>query len=156
MRKTLPFLFLICTAILVSSCDSKRVFDDNKTLPDNIWDKTNKVSFAVNITDTVSAHNVYINVRNADGYPYGNLYLFIHTKFPSGQTFTDTLECVLADANGKWLGDGLGDIYDNQILFKRNVRFRQSGTYTFDLEQGMRLEKLPLIMDVGMRIEKIK
>jgi gliding motility-associated lipoprotein GldH len=95
-------------------------------------------------------------VRNADGYPYGNLYLFVHSTFPDGRKITDTLECTLADANGKWLGDGAGDIYDNQILFKRNVRFRQSGTYIFELEQAMRLEKLPLLMDVGIRIERAK
>jgi gliding motility-associated lipoprotein GldH len=136
------------------SCDPRRVFDDTKTLPDNVWDRANKIAFNVTITDTVSAHNMFINVRNAEGYPYSNLQLFIHSKFPNGQLHTDTLECQLADANGKWLGDGLGDLYDNQILFKRNVRFRQSGTYTFELEQAMRLEKLPLIMDVGIRIEK--
>lgn len=138
------------------SCDPRRVFDDNKNLPDNIWDRNNKVAFDITISDTVSPHNVYINVRNADGFPYSNLYLFIHSTFPGGESHTDTLECVLADANGKWLGSGMGDIFDNQIPFKHNVRFKKAGTYHFELEQAMRLEKLPLIMDVGIRIEKVK
>jgi len=158
MNKQFKFkhLFFVSLGFLLVfiSCDSNRIFDDNKTLPDNIWDRKNKVAFNITITDTVAPHNVYINVRNADGYPYGNLYLFIHSTFPNGQKFTDTLECVLADANGKWLGDGIGDIYDNQIPFKKNVRFRVPGNYNFELEQGMRLEMLPLIMDVGIRIEK--
>jgi gliding motility-associated lipoprotein GldH len=154
MRKII-FAFIGISLLLIS-CDPRRVFDENKTLPDNIWERSNKVIFKVPITDTISPHNVYINVRNADGYPYGNLYLFVHSTFPDGRKITDTLECTLADANGKWLGDGAGDIYDNQILFKRNVRFRQSGTYIFELEQAMRLEKLPLLMDVGIRIERAK
>lgn len=147
--------FLLAT-LLISSCDPRRVFDNNKAIPDNVWNKGNKISFSVPISDTVSPHNVYINVRNAEGYPYSNLYLFIHTTFPDGKKFTDTLECTLADANGKWLGEGAGDIFDNQILFKRNVRFRQAGTYTFEFEHAMRLDKLPLIMDVGIRIERAK
>jgi gliding motility-associated lipoprotein GldH len=151
-KKTVNLFFLV---LLFTGCDPSRVFDDNKTLSSEGWDRADKANFTVNITDTISAHNVYINVRNADGYPYSNLYLFIHTQFPDGRKFTDTLECVLADQNGKWLGNGLGDIYDNQILFKRNVRFSKSGNYTFALEQAMRLQKLPLIMDVGMRIEKV-
>ena len=153
--RNITFLF-VAIACALMSCDKRRVFDDNKTLPDNVWERNNKISFAVDIKDTVNPHNMYINVRNADGYPYSNVYMFIHTKFPNGKGYTDTIECVLADANGKWLGNGAGDIYDNQILFKRNVRFKQSGIYTFDLEQGMRLEKLPLIMDVGIRIERAK
>lgn len=151
--KVLATLLLL---VLIVACDPNRVFDDNKTLSEGGWDKNDKAKFNVNISDTVSAHNVFINVRNADGYPYSNLYLFIHSKFPDGKIFTDTLECILADQNGKWLGDGLGDIYDNQILFKRNVRFKNSGLYTFELEHAMRLDKLPLIMDVGIRIEKAK
>jgi len=80
--------------------------------------------------------------------------LFIKTVFPNGKFSNDTLECVLADEKGKWLGTGLGDIYDNQIPFKRNVRFPMAGTYRFEIEQGMRTETVPLIMDVGLRIEK--
>lgn len=157
MFKLKQLLFVLPVLILVfSSCDTGRILDENKELPENIWDRTNIVSFNVNLTDTLAPHNVYINVRNADGFPYSNLFLFIHSTFPNGEKFTDTLECVLADAKGKWLGSGMGDIYDNQIPFKHNVRFRLPGTYKFELEQGMRLEKLPLIMDVGIRIEKVK
>ena len=66
----------------------------------------------------------------------------------------DTLECILADEKGKWLGNGLGDIYDNQILFKKNVRFPLAGKYTFEIQHGMRADIVPLIMDVGLRIAK--
>jgi gliding motility-associated lipoprotein GldH len=78
----------------------------------------------------------------------------VKTTFPNGKFSTDTLECILADEKGKWLGKGLGDIYDNQIPFKRNVRFPQAGTYVFEIQQGMRSDNIPLIMDVGLRIEK--
>ena len=60
----------------------------------------------------------------------------------------------MADEKGKWLGTGVGDLYDNQIPFKRNVRFPLAGIYHFEIEQGMRLETTPLILDVGLRIEK--
>jgi len=151
------YLFVVLGFVfLLTSCDPNRVIDENKELPEYIWDRANQVQFKVDILDTVSPHNMYINIRNADGFPYSNLYVFIHSTFPNGEKLTDTLECVLADGNGKWLGSGMGDIYDNQIPFKRNVRFKQAGSYTFELEQGMRLEKLPLMMDVGIRIEKAK
>ncbi len=146
-------LFLLCV-FFFSSCDSARIFEQNREIPESGWAQTNPIKFDVDIKDPSTPANFYINVRNADGYPYGNIFLFIKTIFPNGKSSKDTLECVLADDKGKWLGTGMGDLYDNQIPFKRNVRFPMAGIYHFEIEQGMRLESIPLIMDVGLRIEK--
>lgn len=140
--------------LLFSACDSKRIYENNIPIPGNVWDASHKVKFETQITDTVSGNNVFINIRHAGFYPYSNLFIFVNTTFPNGKTMRDTVECPLADQHGKWLGKGLGDIWDTRILFKRNVRFSQSGTYIFEYEQAMRTEKLPGIMDVGFRIEK--
>ncbi len=147
-------LFFLSIVLFFTSCDSKRIFEENIEIPDNLWNVDSIVKLQVDITDTTTPTNFYVNVRNSEGYPYSNLYLFIRTKFPNGQQSDDTLECILADEKGQWLGSGMGDIYDNQIPFKRNVRFPVSGTYTFELRHGMRINDLPLIMDVGLRIEK--
>jgi len=146
--------FAVALWVVFSSCDSKRVYEKNAEIPGNTWDASNKVKFEVEITDTVSGNNVLINLRHTGFYPYCNLFLFINTTFPNGKTTRDTVECLLADDKGKWFGEGLGDLWDAQILFKRNVRFSQSGTYIFEFEQAMRVENLPGVMDVGMRIEK--
>jgi gliding motility-associated lipoprotein GldH len=145
---------LMLMVLLFSGCDRKRIFEQNQAIANNLWSSNNILKFSVDIADTVSSNNFYVNVRNADGYPYSNLFLFIKTTFPNGKMVTDTMECVLADEKGKWLGSGMGDIYDNRIPFKRNVRFPMSGKYTFELQQGMRLDTIPLIMDMGLRIEK--
>lgn len=146
---------IVLSAVLFfSSCDSKRIFDDNVEIPDNVWSVDNVVKLEVDITDTITPANFYINVRNVEGYPYSNLQLFIKTTFPNSQFSVDTLECILADEKGQWLGNGMGDIYDNQIPFKRNVRFPVTGKYIFELQHGMRVKDLPLIMDVGLRVEK--
>ncbi|HXC05692.1 MAG TPA: gliding motility lipoprotein GldH, partial [Bacteroidia bacterium] len=144
---------LALTAIFsLTSCDRNRVFEKNEEIKDYVWDVKDIKKFDVTITDTLTPHNFYINVRNADGYQYSNLYLFVKTIFPNGKFARDTLECVLANEEGRWLGKGLGDIWDNQILFKRGKRFPLKGNYSFLIEQGMRQPKLPMIMDVGMRI----
>ena len=146
--------FMLLFILFFSSCDSNRIFEENQTIPENEWGSDNILKFNVEVVDTVSPTNFYVNVRNSDGYPYNNLFLFIKTTFPNGKVSKDTLECVLADEKGKWLGSGMGDIYDNQIPFKRNVHFPIKGKYTFEIQQGMRADKIPLIMDVGLRIEK--
>lgn len=153
LGKTLPVLIL--AGLILISCDNNRVFEKNVELPDHVWEKSNIIKFDVAIDDTLSSHNLYINVRNASSYQYNNLFLFVTTHSPYGGVVKDTVELTLADAKGRWLGNGLGDIWDNQIPYKTNVRFPFKGTYTIELEQAMRQEKLPFIMDAGIRIEKI-
>ena len=130
------------------------MFEKNEELPENKWDEKNPIMLQVDIQDTITAHNLYINIRNAGGYQFSNIFLFFTTKSPSGKMERDTVEIPLADATGKWLGDGLGDIWDNRVLFRDNFRFPEKGIYEFKLEQGMRINPLPQIMDVGIRIEK--
>ncbi len=153
------FLFLtlfFLSLLLFSACDRGRIFEQNVEIPETGWGSKNVIKLNVDIADKDVPADFYINVRNADGFPYSNLFLFVKTTFPDGKMLQDTLECVLADAKGKWIGSGAGDIYDNQIPFKRNVRFPFTGKYTFEIQHGMRLDTIPLIMDVGLRIEKHK
>lgn len=135
------------------ACSDNSIYDESFKVSDELWNIDETIICEVPISDTLSSHNIYIHLRHADGYPYSNLYLFINTQMPGGGQSIDTLECILADANGRWLGKGLGDIYDCLIPFKKNVRFPHSGNYTFSIQQAMRRDELPLIMDVGMRIE---
>lgn len=152
--KLKTFFFIIGVCIILSSCDSARIYEENITIPDTGWELSNKLKYEVDIIDAAVNTNFYVNVRHAEAYPYSNLFLFITTNFPDGKKSIDTLECVLADEKGQWLGDGIGDIFDNQIPFKKNVRFPKAGKYIFEIEHGMRTPRVPLLMDIGLRIEK--
>ena len=96
----LAFIYCLLSILLSTSCDRKRVFENNIDIPDYSWDVKNKLSFDVNIDDTISLHNLYVNVRHASHYQYANLYLFITIKFPNGKMAKDTLECVFANGEG--------------------------------------------------------
>jgi gliding motility-associated lipoprotein GldH len=146
-------LFFICI-IFLSACDKNVVFEKNIELPDNRWEIKNIIKLETAIEDTINPHNLYINLRNAGGYQFSNIFLFFTTKSPSGKMERDTVELTLADPSGKWLGNGLGDIWDNRVLFKQGFRFPEKGNYEFSLQQAMRYDPLPQIMDVGIRIEK--
>jgi gliding motility-associated lipoprotein GldH len=148
------FIFIFLANILLYSCDPHCVFEKNTRIPDGIWDKNIPVRFEVIVQDTMNLYNLYINVRNTGMYPMSNLYLFITTTAPSGHSVKDTIQIFLADEKGKWLGKGLGDILDMQKLYKKNIRFAQKGMYIFEYEHGMRIKKLPFILDVGLRVEK--
>jgi len=112
------------------------------------------VKFDVSISDTISKNDFFINIRNSTEYSFSNIFFFITTTFPDGGTTRDTVECFLADINGKWLGKGLGKFKDNRILFKRNMSFPSKGIYSFEFEQAMRVENIKGIDEIGIRIVK--
>ena len=147
------FLLLVVSAVFIS-CDRKRVFEENKVIPEGTWKVHEKFSFAVPIDDLISRYQVFINVRNAPEYPYSNLYVFLNTFIPDGKMSRDTIELTLADYDGRWLGSGMGSVKFSRFLLKNNVQFPEKGTYRFEIEQAMRVNDLKGIRDFGLRIEK--
>ncbi len=151
MRRVLYFLI---AGWLLFACDSKRVFEDYKQIAPGGWNKDSLKVFEFEAVDATQHHNLYINIRNKGNYPNSNIWLFLQIKSPSGEILTDTVEYILAEPNGKWRGSGIGDLFDNQFLYKQNVYFPETGTYQFSIQQGMRTEVLEGIHDIGLRIEK--
>ena len=146
-------LFLMILSLF--SCDSNKVYEEYIEVENGVWKKENVANFNFDATDTVQAHNLYINIRNTGDYLYSNLYLFVTLQGPNGNLLTDTVNCILADSRGKWLGSGIGDLWDLRVPYIGGFKFAQKGTYVVTLEQAMRVEDgLDGITDVGLRIEK--
>ncbi len=150
------FFTLSFFTLMIVSCDPNRVYDEFKDIKNGTWYRKENVKFDVQINDTVSYHKVFINTRNSGDYKFSNLYLFINTIYPDRKISRDTVDCLLADDEGKWLGKGLGDLKDCRYLLKKGVRFHQQGIYTFEIEQAMRIDKLEGIESIGIRIEKME
>jgi len=150
------FFILGLFAILLSSCGQPIIFDEHVTLEDAKWYKGESARFSVEINDSLVAYDFYLTVRNTTDYRYSNFYLFLLTRFPNGNLSRDTIECMLADNKGMWLGKGWGSIKENTILLKQNLHFPLSGDYQFLVQQAMRVDTLEGISNVGLRIEKSK
>jgi gliding motility-associated lipoprotein GldH len=151
--KYYPYL-LFFIGFLVCSCQTPAFFEQNSSINNSVWNVQDKLIFDFQIEDTLAFYDLYINVRNTGKYKFSNLYIFSDTKFPDGEIYRDTIECILADLSGRWLGSGIGDVFDNRILYKPNVHFNIAGQYQITFEQAMRQPELSEIMDVGLRIEK--
>jgi len=150
----------IFLAILISlftvSCNHNDVYLQYKTIVPEGWSKDSIYTFEIPITDVKSIYNVYVNIRNRGEYPYQNLWLFMSKTSPDKQILNDSIECYLADQRGKWLGSGVGSVYDMPVLYEQNVRFKTKGTYKYKIVHGMRDDILKGINDIGMRVEKVQ
>ncbi len=159
MRNTLGLLFVL---ILLISCNNNMVFDHYKSMPNAEWHKDSIVKFEFSAIDSISRNNVYINLRNNNYYSYSNLFLIVGIDFPNNYKVVDTLEYEMADAEGKFLGEGLTDLKENVLEFKSNVIFPTTGKYKISIQQAMRksgevdgITSLKGVTDVGIQIEKM-
>jgi gliding motility-associated lipoprotein GldH len=144
----------VASALALTSCDEGVVFESNQSIEGGVWKNNTPVSFEFDIKDTVALNNFYINLRNGEEYPFSNLFLFVEMEFPNGKKSVDTLECPLAAPNGEWYGSGLGDIFDNRIIFKERKQFPLEGHYKVNIQQAMRSAEIEGIYDVGFRVAK--
>ena len=142
-------------ALVLCSCDPNKIYESNVKIPDEGWLHTELARFEVEITDTITPCNIYINVRNNNNYKYMELWLFVGVYSSFGFDERDTVKIMLADHRGKWLGHGLGSKFDTRYFFRKNVRFPAAGRYVFEYEQATRNKLLTGIDDIGLRIEKI-
>jgi len=156
MFKTSASIFITITifSVVFYSCNPDTVYNNNVTLPTEGWYKHNAIAFNVNINDSIDNHKFSLNIRNSINYRYSNLYLFLITEFPNGNISRDTIECILANNEGKWLGKGWGDIKENVIVLKSALRFPLVGEYKFLVQQAMRVDTLTGINDIGLSIIK--
>lgn len=149
-------LILTLTAIvfIISSCDKNRVYEKNIEVTDYIqgWKSDDVKTFDIKLDDTTVLYNLFINIRHAEVYPFSNIWLMLNTKFPNGKTNSQRIEIPLADENGNWFGDGMGDIWDYRFALSP-FYIQATGTYTISVAHDMRMDPLPGIMDVGIRIE---
>lgn len=150
-------IFLLGFLLFLVSCDSTKIYEEYRSIENAEWNTAAPVKFEVEIKDTLQLCNMIVNIRINELYPYKNIYLFMNTEMPDGYKTKDTLEFYLLQDNGKPYGDCTGDICETPFMIDHDFKFPMPGKYKFEFQQVMRTENglLPLVHDVGLRIEKV-
>jgi gliding motility-associated lipoprotein GldH len=153
-RRTKAAVFFLC--LLFFSCKSGTVYHRYQPVEGGVWEKDREYAFTCRIEDAAALYNITFELRNNNFYPYQNLWIFYAETPPARLTEKrDTLECMLADEFGKWLGKGIS-LYQSAFPLRSRYTFPAKGSYTFSFRQGMRNDSLAGIREIGLRIEKVR
>jgi gliding motility-associated lipoprotein GldH len=151
-------VILLLAAILLFSCDKKRVFDEYKSVG-SAWHKDSVVTFDLPVLDSTKRYNLFVNLRDNNNYPFNNLFLIVALEMPNCFTKVDTLEYQMANPDGTLLGNGFTDIKESKLFYKEDVKFR--GKYKVHIKQAVResgkipgVQELEGVTDIGFRIEQ--
>jgi len=151
------FIALIVSTLAFTGCMESPYFQKDVTIPGYQWQYSYQPIFKVDVKDTAASYNLYFIVRHTEAYPFSNIWMWIYTKEPGDTAFKKSrIEIPLAEKSGKWLGRGMGEIWEQRMPITRNdapMIFTKPGTYEIKFEQNMRVNPLPEILQVGLRVE---
>lgn len=158
LRLSLSTILLVASVVFFTACDSTKVYDNFVDFDEGCWHKDSLTSFSFNITEASQRYNLKAKFRNAQSYPYHNLYYHCTLKDANDSILNEIQkEIFLFDpTTGKPCGSGLGNLFDHSQAVMENYTFPNAGSYSVDLKQFMRLDTLPFILSVGWRVEQVE
>lgn len=140
--------------IIMTGCMPSPSYQKDYSIPGNIWTYNFQPEFKFDISDTNVSYNMEFIIRHTNAYPFSNIWLNVYYKQPGDTSFTRTrVEVPLAAPSGKWLGRGMGEIFEQRMLLDQ-LHLNRAGKYEMRLEQNMRVNELPEILQVGLRLDK--
>jgi len=146
--------FLLVVIFFTTSCRQIEVFEKNTPIPGYKWSNNFAATGTFEIKDTLSSYNVYIIIRHTDQYEFNNIWMNVGLQSPGDSLFFQKVDLSLgSDATG-WEGTGSNDIWEVRKPLALNKRFKKNGDYQFKIFNIMRVDPLPHVMSVGMRVEK--
>jgi gliding motility-associated lipoprotein GldH len=146
------FLFFFFISFVFVSCNTLDVFEKTVPFTKHEWKSGDAPSFTFDISDTTALYNMYAVIRHEDNYRYQNIWLTIQVKTPD-TTYTIKQEFPLTN-NNKWAGTAMDDIIEHRMPLNAAPIGLKKGTYTFTLQQIMREDPLPHVLNAGIRVEK--
>ena len=151
------FLLLFITTLFLAGCDDNRVFEQITDLDKRQWVVSEKPEFEFLIDNAEARYDLYCDIRNSVSYPYSRFFFTYYLQDSSGVEIQKTLmtEYLFDAKTGKPFGkSGIGDLYDHRFLLLKDFKFKHTGKYRVKFEQFMRMDTLPGVLAVGLRVER--
>ncbi len=152
----LPGVLITCMlaiSLLLSACSEDFFFEKSYDLPNAEWSYKDSLVFVVDIQDTLKTYNLLLDIEHSTDYAFQNNYVFVHTYLPNGEHLGKQLNIDLAQKSGKWNGKCSGDKCKLRAVIQQNAYFNEIGSHRFVIEQFMRMDPLPGIQKVSLRLQ---
>lgn len=146
-------IFFVGKSLLFSSCGPSYFFDEKKEIQNSNWTYQDSLDFTIDVTDTLSIYNLYLDINHSTEYSFQNIYIRIHTKYPNGQRVTQQVPIDMMRKVGIWYGDCNSEECDLRVTLREGSFFNALGKHTLTIEQFMRKDPLEGINSVALRIE---
>ena len=73
---------------------------------------------------------------------------------PGGEMRSGDYHFELKDENGKWKANGMGELWDIELLIRKNFKMKEEGVCKVRIENKMTKLQTPGIMEIGLVVKK--
>lgn len=159
--RTRGTLFFVLMLISIQSCSNPNSIKTYEF--SNGWKTNEVVDFNFKGPQNLSNQDVFLILRHNKNYAFSNIFLITDIKFENDSIKTDTLEYVLSERNGKWLGETKLSIVEHKLIYKKNLKLVKDSSYTVTVKNSMRfyneiapIQNLENILDLGLVIQSVE
>ena len=139
---------------LLASCNSQTRSHQFRHFDQEAWYQDDTVRFEIPLTDSLTNHELTLQLRHTSQYPYQNLAIGIEILSPDSQvTRTMNINEELTDQEGYWKGSGLGGLYQLNIG-QTTLPKAKAGTWLVHIFHTMSDSILIGVNDIGVRVRK--
>ena len=135
------------------SCGDSFLVKEATTFENQTWNQKNMIDYTFDNKDTTKRYSLYLDVAYNEDYYYQNIYVKIHTKYPSGKVVSDQVGIDLAEKSGKSNGTCSRGVCTLPIVSVENVKLQEIGKHSFTFEQYTRDEDLEGIKKLTFKIK---
>ncbi|NLZ96022.1 MAG: gliding motility lipoprotein GldH [Bacteroidales bacterium] len=138
----------------IVSCNQGEVYYKFTPIPKNEWSKNQEYCFLLDSLSVSSTGNYAISVEvlHNISYQYKNLSLLLEQSVGDSTLLKDTLECILVDSDGRWIGSGNGATRQLSVLYKTNFKIDTTLHNKICVRHTMQDLKLKGIEKVGLKV----
>ena len=143
-------LFLAVAAMFLSAMSAcKGTSEAGEFQPIDVdgWKYGDTVTFNIDVPDSAACGDLAVVVRHTAAYPYSNIWLELN--YPQNDKITtDTVNIVLADDFGNWLGRGAGLSFQRADTVVRNISLTPPSAV--NVRHIMRVDNLTDVEQIGV------
>jgi gliding motility-associated lipoprotein GldH len=140
----------------LNACTTIDVFEKQQRFGSQQWSSKEPTVFRFNISDTSSSYNIFFVLRHTDAYAYQNIWVKAKLQRKGDSSAIDQKVNIPLANTDKWNGTGMDDIFEMRHQLNSQPVALRAGEYVLQIDQLMRIDPLPEILSVGLRVEKAR
>lgn len=151
-------LTILIIAIGLFACQPEgRIFIEHQELsPDLEWLKKDTREFKVPVNDNSLVYNMSLSFRYINGFEYSFVKVKITETSPSGIEGVKEYDLKVREENGDYIGELAYEIWDSEHMIEQNIKYKETGTYTYVIQHNMSEDPLKYAMEIGVILDKVQ
>lgn len=145
---------LLTSLIILTSCYRESVVFREYIEMDNMtWNRFDILEFEIPVKEN-DVFDFKLFLRHHTDFPYDKLFVNITFYSPGGDMRSRDYDFDLKDYRGDWLAKGMGELWDVEILIRKEMPFFENGICKVRVENKYPKFDTPGIIEIGLIVQK--